>query len=291
MANFRFRRRNGSSAELLDQPLPLDDVVSAAYSAIEASGLKLVMPERGPARVFGPPGTLDSFRLTEVWFADGRFDVECVVPVVVPRERLDEALELASALGTQGRAGFAIGERATPVARTTARLVIGYRDVAPTLCSFALDMAWQKAGAAWSLFREVVDGAKAEEVLESVSEERDSELFTLLPIKVHESPSGHEWPGVLDQALPWPDGETPPGEWTADEFRAFTVVAPSLTRPDTPIADACAGPLLIHADGFVECFGCSEPATNRHLEGGSISCSEGLYLGDGHRCERCGETR
>jgi hypothetical protein len=115
---------------------------------MEASGLKLVIAERGPARVFGPPGTLDSFRLTEVWFAAGRFDVECVVPIVVPRDRLDQALELAAELSTQGRAGFAIGKRATPLACTTARLVIGYRDVAPTLCSLALEMAFEKAGVA-----------------------------------------------------------------------------------------------------------------------------------------------
>ena len=172
MARFRFRRPNGSSVELLDEPLPMDDVVEAAFSAIEASGLQTRDAcNRTGARLW-TAWEAGQFRLTEVWFAEGRFDVECVVPVVVPRERLREALELAAGLSTQGRAGFAIGKRATPVACTTARLVIGYRDVAPELCSNALDFAWEKAGAAWSLFLKVVEGATAAEVLETVNRTR-----------------------------------------------------------------------------------------------------------------------
>lgn len=45
--------------------------------------------------------------------------------------------------------------------------------------------------------------------------------------------------------------------------------------------------MLIHADGVVECFACSDPAGTHHLGGCTVACQPGMYLGRGHGCERC----
>jgi hypothetical protein len=54
------------------------------------------------------------------------------------------------------------------------------------------------------------------------------------------------------------------------------------------VRDACVGPILIHADGAVECYGCDSPATNPHVVGTTVACHAGSRLGAGHLCERCG---
>lgn len=49
----------------------------------------------------------------------------------------------------------------------------------------------------------------------------------------------------------------------------------------------CCGPVVFHADGVVECFGCTEPMTRIHGGGLSGSCGPYRELGVGHRCDRC----
>jgi hypothetical protein len=53
---------------------------------------------------------------------------------------------------------------------------------------------------------------------------------------------------------------------------------------DLPV---CAGPLLVHADGVAECYGCAEPLAHLHPAGTSFQCRPDRAFGDGHRCGRC----
>ena len=49
----------------------------------------------------------------------------------------------------------------------------------------------------------------------------------------------------------------------------------------------CAGPVLIHADGTIECYACSQPTTHLHPGGTSMSCAAGYTFGPGYLCGRC----
>jgi len=52
-------------------------------------------------------------------------------------------------------------------------------------------------------------------------------------------------------------------------------------------AEPCAGPLVSHADGVVECYGCTNPLHRVHGRGTTASCGPGRRLGEGHHCKRC----
>jgi len=55
-------------------------------------------------------------------------------------------------------------------------------------------------------------------------------------------------------------------------------------QPHNP---TCSGPVVVHADGVTECYGCSHPLERFHPGGTSLSCSPGTRFGVGHSCERC----
>jgi len=102
-------------------------------------------------------------------------------------------------------------------------------------------------------------------------------------------PQGHEWRGVLAQAAPLPGGEAVPEGYTEREYRAVRFVRSVCPSHVVGIVDACAGPLLAHADGVVECYGCDEPEASRHYAGFLVSCEPSMRFGRGHRCVRCGD--
>jgi hypothetical protein len=54
-----------------------------------------------------------------------------------------------------------------------------------------------------------------------------------------------------------------------------------LTRP------VCAGPIVTHSDGTIECYGCRTPLERFHGNGATRSCTPGRSFGNGRRCDRC----
>jgi hypothetical protein len=100
-----------------------------------------------------------------------------------------------------------------------------------------------------------------------------------------QDPAGSRW-NVLDPSREWPAGFLPPDGYTAAEWGATFATLGRLVSGEG-IVDACPGPVLIHADGLVECYGCADPARNPHLGGITVACAPGLRLGRGHLCNRC----
>jgi hypothetical protein len=266
------------------------EVAVALQSAVDELGLRLLVQEdEGVTRIYGPPGVFDPFVLTEVWTGDGIMRVECAVPVLVPEERLEEVLELCLGLNRQGRVAFALGRRGTPIACMTVRLTLGASQHAASLCRNSLKMNWQRCDAAEEHFRAVVEGAEAASVLKAIAE--DPSLSDALPLMPRPGPAagavGAEWQGLLDHAPQLPDDAPVPDEYTESEFRA-AAWALQLSLPNKGLfGNACGGPLLVHADAVVECYGCSEPALTGHLYGCVAFCDDGIHLGRGHRCDRC----
>jgi hypothetical protein len=54
-----------------------------------------------------------------------------------------------------------------------------------------------------------------------------------------------------------------------------------------PHKPTCSGPVVVHADGVTECYGCAHPLERFHPGGTSLSCSSGTRFGVGYSCERC----
>ena len=268
-------------------------------------------------RVSGQPGAFDPFMPTELWFSPGALRVECAVPVLVPEERVEPVLELCLALSSQVRVAFAFGSHYTPIACMTVRLLAGPQGVAAMTVEASLGILWERAAAAEPLFRAVAGGDDPREVVEAfLADDAGESLYAryraagdrsreLLDASLAASPGSVRF-GPLDD-LPikskapaerelvgtrweWErdgpptlrgDIEVPSG-YTVPEYRG-TLMA--LSRAGQ---GGCPGPVMIHADGVVECFGCTEPA-GAHLGGCTVACKEDLYLGRGHRCERCRE--
>jgi hypothetical protein len=288
----RFRIRRDVLVAGATEVVSHDMVVAAMYSAVTELGLDLLLPHGdGIGRVYGPPGTLDPYLLTEIWFGEDTVRVDCAVPVLVPEDRLEQVLELCLGLNTQGRVAFALGTRGTPIASHNIRLVAAATDLA-YLCQGALEVTWERAAAAEELFRAVVEGADAESVLRSIDFESNPQLFNALPINrvAGAAAEGVEWRGLLEQSPPLDDDVVVPDGHTESEWRAAAVAIQLCAAGTELVDDVCAGPLLFHADGVVECYGCAQPGLVLHLDGCIGPCAAGKYLGHGHRCERCGRA-
>ena len=271
--------------------LPLVAVAEAVAWAVGELELFSLMQEDGVVRVWGEPGKHDPFLLTELWLRDGLMLVDCGVPVLVPGDRLEQTLELCLGLNTQARVAFVVGRRGTPKVCATVRLTAGMPgQLAGDLCLAHIKFVVQRAAAAEDLFRAVAEGADAASVLRLIDRDEARELFDALPITrrpgADDGPQSTEWPGALDLAPARPKGIPVPAGQTEPEARATFLVFTRFVDSDDPVIPGCAGPLLIHADGVVECYGCEQPWAP-HIAGSTIGCSEGLYLGSGHRCFRC----
>jgi hypothetical protein len=265
-----------------------DPVHLALASAARRLGLDLVdQGEDGPIRIFGPPGRFDAFYVTEIWCGGEASRIECGVPMLIPEDRLEQALELCLGLNTQGRVAFGIGRRGTPVACHNVRTVGNLSHLADAI-EGAIGVTLDRASAARNLFSAVVDGVDAATVLGGVDPDTNRELFELLPLaRFPLSSVGTEWEGVLNLAPPLPADEILAEDQTESDWRVAALVRRD--APDTDeISNACAGPVLIHEDGRVECYGCLRPDLVPHLKGSTVLCKEGMHLGDGHRCDRCG---
>jgi len=270
--------------------LALDRVMRSAGAALKERGLTwFVQPEDGPIRVFGPPGAFDPYLLTEVWAGEGFLRAECSVPVVVPTGHVGRTLELCALLNGQGRVGFALGRRGTPIATVTVQLPAALDDIAQPLCDYGFNILWHYASCAEPLFAAVAAGAEFASVLgEAATGGPAGPAEFPIQHRPSESPRGTSWPGALDGA---PKPPAVPEGYTEAElqglFAAIRHAAPSHSEMAEGIINACGGPTLIHADGVVECFGCTDPGGNPHLEKCTVSCAPGVYLGEGHLCPRC----
>jgi hypothetical protein len=288
MAGFRFRRAKETETGGVG-PLGFDATVEAFIAAVESLKLRFVHTGSGHCRIFGPPDRLDSYRLTEVVMDDESLTISCGVPVLIPPVCRGEALRFCLGLNTQARVGFAIGRRGTPVVTASVRLIGALADAAASLCINAFETVWMYSASAEGLFQSVVAGTDADAMLERIK--GDGALFAAMPINLGsaEGPKGFEWVGAADEDLPLPPGMEIPEGMSERHLKGVAAALSRVTLGAGPIVDACGGPLLIHDDGVVECFGCTDPAANIHADGTTVSCRRGMRLGQGHRCEWCAQ--
>lgn len=268
--------------------LPLGVVTEALQAAVAERGQYLeVDPARRLVRVFGPPGSLDPFLPVDLWFGPGIVELEARVPVVVPSELRAGALELALWLTGEGRFAVIVDPHGRPFLRGCLKLRTTGDEVAQNAVAVTLDLLVERAAVAEESFRSLVQGASVAECVPM-----DADLpFVHVAAPWSEPPvQPAAWDVRPSEPVRVPENTVPDG-YTAEEFASTCTTFVAMSEDDARpgLVEACAGPVLIHADGAVECFGCVDPQASRHLKRVTVACAPGLELGNGHRCERCAD--
>ena len=242
------------------------------------------------ARLVGSPAAIDFWMPTNVTLEEGLVTFDCVLPIPVPVDRLDALLELCMWLSAGGRVAFTI-DRCRPCGRVGVDVALASPDAAAETIIGNLQMLWQRMVAFAPAFHAIADGESPEGAL-AVLDEWASHLVSPTPWS-GEPNRGTVWPVIDVRATPLPPGTPIPDGYTAEEKVATVATLWQLASRGrvAGVQDRCPGPVLIHADGTVECYGCTSPGTTLHLTEITVACDEGVRLGDGHVCERCADGR
>jgi hypothetical protein len=147
------------SASLLD--------IARTYTALEAAigARELTLVERAgdTARISGLPQDGRDF-----WFlidvrrvVAGKVGLDCLLPLVMPTDRVDAALDLCLWLSSEGRIRYSLN-RLRPCASVEVTLLATFADRAAGMVGAALDLLWERAVAYEQAFRGVAAGASVE---------------------------------------------------------------------------------------------------------------------------------
>ena len=175
------------------------------------------------------------------------------------------------------------------MARSTVALRSEYASAAPDVIGETLGALWDRASWYENAFHEVAGGVSPREALAAIDEDSTAGHLIPMPPWFGGDPVGTSWdvlaglPADFEQAL---DGLAVPDGYTKAEYAATLATIPRL-QMRLGLTDACVGPVLIHADGVVECYGCTDPNEGTHLSGTSVACDLLMRLGQGHVCPRC----
>lgn len=255
----------------------LMDASGAVLAALRSNGWIAGPRGRGRLRLAG--GTIDSLALfvTDLMLVPGGLAAETRIPVRLPAARRIDGLLLCSAMTSNGGI-VSIDPDHVPVVHTRLGL-FQPEELAEMLITDSILRQRKLASAVTPAFLALSRG----ESLAMVTER--SGIAGSLPFATHPQPAAR-----LDLS------QTPsPSEKALGHARQLPVPEPemmAIARVQTliekqPDAQPCAGPVIIHADGVVECHGCTQPLRYIHPGGSSASCRPGRKLGTGHLCKRC----
>lgn len=275
------------NTELLDS----ERVAQVVRAALDRLGLHLIVTDDGEvARIFGTPGTALPFEFTAslTTIQDGLVVTELLLPVVIPEEQIEDALELCLWLTAGSRFVYTLRERRPCLRFPFELLTVSADNAADWLCGL-FGLFLQRASGCFLAFQAVAAGSTAAESLVGLGRVSAGAMWRRS--WTDEPRAGTRWDVAGTSTPNAEEWSVPPG-YTVAEYRATHAALKHLTAVGLQggVRDACAGPILIHADGAVECYGCDSPATNPHVVGTTVACHKGSRLGTGHLCERCGPS-
>ncbi|HET6849780.1 MAG TPA: hypothetical protein VFH74_13020 [Gaiellales bacterium] len=210
----------------------------------------------------------------------------CSLPIPVDGQRLEAMMELCLWLSARSRVRFAV-DHACPYANLDADVGLMPAGQAFEVINESIRLLWKRMAGYAGAFHAIADGSDVETALDHV----DGEMLNLLRPRPwsNDPPSAARWPSLGEESLPLPTPEETKEGYTPEEYRITLLLIGRLARSPRGIGvqAACAGPIMIHADGVVECFGCADPAETPHLSGTTIACEWWRQVGRGHVCDRC----
>jgi len=231
-------------------------------------------------------GSVDRFPplMTMLIQAPGAASVsaETELPILLPERRHGLAAEICCAVNRHLTGGALSITTIGRPAVTSKRMISEAEDIA--VRQFTELVLWNRAVARslFGVFIRVAEGVDAADILAEASCPPLSispRAAAVLPLD--DSP-GEEHRRLAAAALRGSPGVT---ELEIDGLARLDALG---TRKDAASYQLCAGPLVLHADGVAECYGCERPLEHNHLSGASGQCRPGRAFGIGHTCSRCG---
>ena len=220
--------------------------------------------------------------VTDVRLSPGDLHLETAIPIYIPAERRDEAVRLCSVLHSNNGV-FSLGKSGAPLLLSKTMLFLPEtyavsvivdavrrdRDLVKTLLGLFHDVAQGRSAASAASRFDLDDYLPAGRPMPTAAQ---------LDLSLTPEPSAEQ----LAETRALRVGEA---EAVALARRQALIEAIFHRDPDRP--PLCAGPLIFHEDGVVECHYCDTPETRIHGGGCSASCRRHRQLGKGHYCPRC----
>jgi tetratricopeptide (TPR) repeat protein len=216
--------------------------------------------------------------VTDMLAFHGAASVHTRLPLLIPAEQRFEALLLCSAINASGGAVVSIDPDGVPVVFSKCLLAGDSELSAATIVDLVCDHRLQAVQVSVA-FNEIACGEPASSVAAAM------DLTAPVPFTEPFTAASR-----LDLSL----GPEPPLETQ----KSFDALGPDLTEREMtalvrlklfglqqPDASPCAGPLVVHSDGALECYGCTNPESRVHVS--TASCRPRYRLGNGHLCSRC----
>jgi len=263
-----------------------EDTAEVVLAVMKDRGISLLRTEGDVFRLVGNSSVLDFWMPPSVEIGGTTATLSCILPIPVGEGQLPDLMELCLWLTARSRVRFAV-DHARPFGAIDAQLGLLSTLDAQDVVRGSLETLYERMAGYASAFHEIANGGNAESALGHV----DIELLNYLRPRPwsNDPPSAARWPSLNEQSMPLPAPDEVREGYTPEEFRATLLLLDQLSglHEGTGVQRSCAGPIMIHADGVVECFGCSDPATTPHLEGTTIACEWWRQVGRGHVCDRC----
>ena len=233
-------------------------------------------------RLAGATVDVRAFYVTEVLLVPGIVSVETIIPVYLPADRRDEAVRLCSVLHASAGV-FSLGASGAPMLLSKTML-LRPESYAASVIVDAVRRDRELAYWAGAPFYDVAQGGSAAAAASKLHlgecVPAANPIPTAAQLELSRTPQPSRTQLVKARALQVSDLE-------AVSLARNQALVDSIANahPDEP--PFCAGPLIFHQDGVVECHYCDSPETRIHGRGCTASCRPQRRLGKGHDCPRC----
>jgi hypothetical protein len=258
---------------------PLADPAAAFEAALLARRWTAATGPR-PFRLSGALLDGEAEWVTDVFvMPPGHFSLETRLPFVIPPQYQDEATLLCSIFNERGREVVSIDPDGAPAVFRKVFLVEPTLIAGLTIID-AIQAHRQAIGEWFSPgFAQIASGGSATEIaaqagLEEFVHTGDWHAATFDLARLPEARS--EDVEIVMSDLP---------NMTKEEATSY--VRLHYLNNEAGEAAPCAGPVVFHADGTLECHGCERPETYYHPSGTTASCTASRHVGRGYICSRC----
>lgn len=221
--------------------------------------------------------------MTSLIQAPGNATAESEIPVLLPVERRALAAQVCAALNRHLSGGAVSISTIGRPAVTSKRNLSVDEDAAIRQYTALVLRNREIARSMMGLFKGVAEGGEAADILAAASCPPPSTT----PRRAAQLPLADEpAPGAEHQATASANVEG--HSWvTPQEVESLARLNALAVRLNARKLPICPGPLVLHADGVAECYGCDQPMERFHPSAAGGSCVSGRFFGAGHRCARC----
>jgi hypothetical protein len=223
--------------------------------------------------------------VTDVFVIAGNIALTTRLPVRIPAELRPAANAICSLLTAVGYGVFSIDRDGVPEVYAKSLLFEPHAAAVAAMVDLIRHHRSTIDGVISPAFVRLVHGESVESIAQELKAPDRIPLAEPISFAAAFDRSSMPDPSA-EHVQVWREGLSDQRETTEAEAVALaTLWEMSVALPEE--APICAGPVVVHADGTIECFGCETPNSSYHPKGSSASCRRGFRPGSGHACQRC----